>query len=157
LVWYPKGVAKLHDAATITATTKGIGLTPSCAAVAKAIGKTITEAALLVTNSVRIAVVRKTKARAAQGLPTATLRRLSANVCATPVLSKARPRPKAAPIVRSRGKLMLESASSSEQQRVTSMAKAANAAASSIDSQPRPAASTINSTMAVAIGACALV
>jgi hypothetical protein len=50
------GVAKLAEAAIITATTSGRGSTPSESASPMAMGVTTTATALLVTSSVRIQV-----------------------------------------------------------------------------------------------------
>ena len=58
LVWYPSGVAKLADAAIITAITNGSAATPILFVIDRTMGMTRTAAALLVITSVRTDTTR---------------------------------------------------------------------------------------------------
>ena len=57
-VWYPMGVEKLAEAAIHTVIKKGIGSIPKLLAMARATGNANAAAALLVMNSVTIAVTK---------------------------------------------------------------------------------------------------
>mmetsp|Transcript_51532 Transcript_51532/g.128267 ORF Transcript_51532/g.128267 Transcript_51532/m.128267 type:complete len:213 (-) Transcript_51532:721-1359(-) len=73
LVWYPMGVMKEADAATMMHIRKGFHDTPSRSATLSAIGKMRPAAALLVVNSVMTCVMAKRKKRVAWGLMPASL------------------------------------------------------------------------------------
>src|SRR3970040_1378582 len=127
------GVAKPAEAAIMTMITNGHRLTPSDSAVAAAIGKLMTAAALLVTISVITFVKTYTAASARNGFVPAAASHVSANPSAAPLVCSACPTPNDAPMTVSTDQSTLARAVLPFKQRVASMRPAATSAGPGIE------------------------